>query len=170
MKYFSSGYFKAILAQIAVLILSLFLLNMIFKGFFVDNIPHRNWLYIFHGELLIWQKTLLILIFLVFFFSTDVLVKVAYDEKKHIFNRLILIFCIPVIYVFSSLILQLLCGVASIFYFKPSLIDFLKYLFCYSSVVILITYLQNKYIVVPKEYLFMSLMKKMKIFYKEMKN
>lgn len=32
-------YLKAILAQIVVLLLSLILLNLIFKGFFVENIP-----------------------------------------------------------------------------------------------------------------------------------
>lgn len=160
-------YLKAILAQIVVLLLSLILLNLIFQGFFVENIPQKNWLYIFHGKLLIWQKTSLILIFLVFFFGTSELVKVAYDKSEHLFSRLFLIAAIPVIYLSSSLIIQLLCGVASIFYFKPSLIDFLKYFFSYSAVVILITFLQNKYIASPKESLIVKLMNKIRTFFKD---
>lgn len=159
-------YLKAVLAQVFTLLLSLFLLNLIFKGFFIESIPQKNWLYVFHGKLLICQTILLIFIFVVFFFGTSTLVKVAYDESEHLLNRILVICCIPIIYFFSSLILQLLCGVASIFYFKPSLIDFFKYLFCYSSVVILITFLQNKYIASPKESLFMYLFKKIKNFLK----
>ncbi len=162
-------YLKAILAQIVVLLLSLILLNLIFKGFFVENIPQKKWLYMFHGKLLIWQKTTLILIFLIFFFSISGLVKAAYNESEHLLNRLFLIVAIPVIYLFSSLIIQLLCGVPSIFYFKPSLIDLFKYFFSYSAVVILITFLQNKYIASPKEILILNLMHKIKNFFKDRK-
>lgn len=170
MNYIRNEYLKAILAQIVVLLLSLILLNLIFQGFFVENIPQKNWLYILHGKLLIWQKTALILIFLVFFFSTSGLVKAAYNESEHLFHRLFLIVTIPVIYLYSSLIIQVLCGVPSIFYFKQSLIDFFKYFFSYSTVVILITFLQNKYIASPKESLIVHLMNKIRTFFKDKKN
>ncbi|MDI1222796.1 MULTISPECIES: hypothetical protein [Acinetobacter] len=155
------------MSQIVISILSLVILAIIYKLFFIESLPAKDILYVFHGKLSIFQISLLIICFVILFFGINTVVEVAFDEKEKMIVRIVTIVSLPIIYFSLSLIIQLLCGVPSIFYFINSPVGLIKLFLVYSSIVILISYLQYYYLKETKQKLYIFLFEKLKKIFKK---
>lgn len=141
-----SKFNKKTFSKFCVFILKFFVLNMLFTSMFVANIPEKNLSYFLYGTLDASIKFFLVFTYIFFMVSNNYLVKIIYEEKN-IFTKILLIICLPLLYFFNYLIINILLGVPVFFYLNPSLISFSKIYLCCSSVVILISLLQYRYII-----------------------